>query len=100
MNELLYLTVQEIGENLRAKEFSSEELIRAYLERIDETEERVHAYLSVLGDEAIRSARAADDKISAGDDDSPLLGVPLAVKDILCMKGHEDHLRLPVFGKF
>ena len=56
MNELLYLTVQEIGENLRAKEFSSEELTRAYLERIDETEERVHAYLSVLGDEAIRSA--------------------------------------------
>ena len=31
--------------------------------------------------------RAADDKISTGDDDSPLLGVPLAVKDLLCMKG-------------
>ncbi len=87
MNELLYLSVAEIAENLRAKEFSAEELARAYLERIDETEARVHAYLSVLEDEAIVAARAADQKIGAGDDDSPLLGVPVAVKDLLCMKG-------------
>ena len=86
MNELLYLTITEIRENLRAKEFTAEELTRAYLERINETEDRVHAYLSVLGDEAIRAAHAADDKIRTGDHDSPLLGVPVAIKDLLCMK--------------
>ena len=87
MNELLYLSITKIAESLRAKEFSAEELTRAYLERIDETEGRVHAYLRVLGDEAIRTARVADRKIAAGDHDSPLLGVPVAVKDLLCMKG-------------
>lgn len=86
MNELLYLNVTQIRENLRAKEFTAEELTKAYLERIDETEARVHAYLSVLRDAAISAARAADDRISTGDQDSPLLGVPVAVKDLLCMK--------------
>ena len=87
MNELLRLTVAEIGEKLRAREFSAEELTGAYLERIRETEGRVRAYLSVLEDEALRAARAADERIRAGDHDSPLLGVPVAVKDLLCMKG-------------
>lgn len=87
MNELLRLTVAEIGEKLRAREFSAEELAGAYLERIRETEGRVRAYLSVLEDEALRAARAADERIRAGDHDSPLLGVPVAVKDLLCMKG-------------
>ncbi len=87
MNELLQLGIAEILENLRAREFSAEELTKAYLERIGETEERVRAYLSVLEDEAIGAARAADAKIGAGDDDSPLLGIPVAVKDLLCMKG-------------
>ncbi|MCY3824371.1 MAG: Asp-tRNA(Asn)/Glu-tRNA(Gln) amidotransferase subunit GatA [Nitrospinae bacterium] len=86
MNELLYLNVMEIRENLRAKEFTAEELTKAYLERIDETETRVHAYLSVLRDEAISAARAADDRIRTGDQDFPLLGIPVAVKDLLCMK--------------
>lgn len=87
MNELLRLTVAEIGEKLRAREFSAEELAGAYLERIRETEGRVRAYLSVLEDEALCAARAADERIRAGDHDSPLLGVPVAVKDLLCMKG-------------
>ncbi|MCE2452740.1 MAG: Asp-tRNA(Asn)/Glu-tRNA(Gln) amidotransferase GatCAB subunit A, partial [Nitrospinae bacterium] len=87
MNDLLQLGITEILESLRAREFSAEELTRAYLERIDDTEARVHAYLSVLEDEALSAARAADAKIGAGDHGSPLLGVPVAVKDLLCMKG-------------
>ncbi len=87
MNDLLFLDVAQIGEGLRTKAFSAEELARAYLERIAETEGRVNAYLSVLEDEAIRAARRADSKMEAGKHDSPLLGVPVAVKDLLCMKG-------------
>lgn len=87
MNELLRLTIAEIGENLRAGEFTAEELTGAYLDRIEETEGRVGAYLSVLADEALRAARAADARLRAGDGGSPLLGVPVAVKDLLCMKG-------------
>ncbi len=87
MNKLLRLTLTEIRKNLQAGEFSAEELTKAYLERIDETEKRVAAYLNVLADEALSAARDADKRISTGDNDSPLLGVPMAVKDLLCMKG-------------
>ncbi len=87
MNELLHLGITEIAKSLRAREFSAEELTRIYLERIDETEERVHVYLSVLEEDAIAAARAADAIIGAGDHSSPLLGVPVAIKDLLCMKG-------------
>ncbi len=88
MNEIISLSVHELIEKLRAREVSSEEATRAYLGRIEETEERVHAYLSVLEEEALAAAQEADKRLAGGDNDaSPLLGVPVAVKDLLCMKG-------------
>ncbi len=100
MNELLSLSVTEIAENLRAKEFSAEELTKAYLERIDETEDSVHAYLSVLGNDAISAARVADQKIRTGEHDSLLLGVPVAIKDLLCMKGTKTTCASRFLGNF
>ncbi len=87
MNEILTLTARELSEKLQAREVSSEEATRTYLERIDETDERVHAYLKVLGDEALEAAREADKHLGNGGGTSPLLGLPVAVKDLLCMKG-------------
>ncbi len=87
MSEIVSLTVHALGEKLRAREISSEEATRAYLKRIEETEGRVRAYLSVLGEEALAAARAADRRLREGESSSPLLGIPVAVKDLLCMKG-------------
>ena len=88
MNEIITLSVHELTEKLRAREVSSEEATKAYLGRIEETDERVHAYLCVLEEEALAAAREADKCLAGGDDNaSPLLGVPVAVKDLLCMKG-------------
>jgi len=86
MNEIVSLTLHDLGGKLRARELSAEEAARAYLARVAETEERVHAYLSVLEEEALEAARAADRRLKAGER-GPLLGVPVAVKDLLCMKG-------------
>ena len=102
MNELLYLTIAEIRENLRAKEFSAEELTKAYLERIDETEGKVNAYLSVLGDEAIRVARVADERMRTGDQNffPPPSGRPCSRERPPLYERNKDHLRFSFFRKF
>ncbi|MDA0999782.1 MAG: Asp-tRNA(Asn)/Glu-tRNA(Gln) amidotransferase subunit GatA [bacterium] len=87
MNEIVTWTASALSEKLRSGKVSSEEATRAYLERIAETEDKIHAYVTVMEKEAIAAAREADKKLKAGSGASPLLGVPVAVKDLLCTKG-------------
>ena len=76
-----------LAQAIAAGEVSSEEVTRAHLDRIAAVDERVHAFLHVLNDDAIESARAVDAKRAAGELLGPLAGVPLALKDVLTMKG-------------
>ncbi len=68
-------------------EVSSEEVTRAHLDRIAHIDGEVHAFLHVLNDEAVESARAIDARRAAGERLGPLAGVPLALKDVLTMTG-------------
>ena len=68
-------------------EVSAEEVTRAHLDRIDAVDERVHAFLQVTADAALEAARAVDRKRSEGIPLGPLAGVPIAVKDVLTMRG-------------
>jgi aspartyl-tRNA(Asn)/glutamyl-tRNA(Gln) amidotransferase subunit A len=86
--ELYELTAHESATRLRAREVSSVELTRAYLERIAAVDSAIHAYLSVMHDEALAMARAADARLAAGDA-GPLTGIPIALKDLLATKGFE-----------
>jgi len=86
--ELYQLTIHQAREMLREKLVSSVELTRSILDRIQETQERVKAYLTITPEQALRQAAAADERIAAGED-APLLGIPLALKDVLCTKGIE-----------
>ena len=72
---------------MAAGEVSSEEVTAAHLDRIAAVDERVHAFLHVLTDEALESARAVDRKRASGAPMGPLAGVPLALKDVLTMTG-------------
>ncbi|MCX7014669.1 MAG: Asp-tRNA(Asn)/Glu-tRNA(Gln) amidotransferase subunit GatA [Candidatus Sumerlaeota bacterium] len=65
---------------------SSVELTRACLERIERVEPRVRAFVTVLADQALDSARQADQARAQGKIASPLMGVPVAVKDNMCMR--------------
>ena len=84
--ELYELTIHEASILLRNREISSLELTRAMLDRIAAIDDQVKAYITVTSDTAKAQAREADDRRSAGDE-SPLLGIPLAIKDIICTKG-------------
>ena len=80
------LTIQEAHKLLKGKKISSQELTRAVLDRIDAVEERVGAYITTADDTAMAQAQLADRAISQGNL-SPLTGVPVALKDLICTKG-------------
>ena len=79
-------TILQAKEGLKKKQFSSLELTEAVYQRIDAVEEKVKAYVHLTRETALDQARAADKKLSAGVD-APLLGIPLALKDLICTKG-------------
>jgi len=88
----LDLTLTQMLAGLRSGEFSSRELTQAALERIQTVEPAVHAFLSTAPEAALKQADTADTRLSAarqhGETDLPaLLGLPIAVKDLLTVKG-------------
>ncbi len=86
MAELNRLTIHEAAELLAAGKGSSEELVRDLLKTIERVDPRIQAYLTVDADAALKQAGAAD-RARAGGKSGPLLGVPLAVKDVLNVDG-------------
>ena len=78
-------TVAEISAALAAGDISSVEITQAYLDRIATLNGELNAFITVCEDSALQQAKAAD-KARANGFDSPLLGIPLAHKDIFCTK--------------
>lgn len=89
MANLTDLTLLEAAAALRTGEVSSVELTQACLDRIRAVDSRVHAFLTVTDELALTQARGADDwRRQHPGDPAPLVhGIPLAVKDVLCVKG-------------
>ncbi len=71
---------------LRAKEISSAELVGTCLARIERINPRLNAFTDVFPERALEAARAADERIAAGEQ-RPLLGVPVAFKDEVDLEG-------------
>lgn len=80
---LTSLSAAELAAKIHSREVTSREVTQAHLERIDATEDTLHAFLHVGADEALAAADAVDQALDAGETPaSPLAGVPLALKDI------------------
>ena len=77
-----FLTIAEAASLISEKRLSPVELTRAYLDRIERLNGRLHAYVRVLHDEALAGARAAEAEIVAGHYRGALHGIPIALKDI------------------
>ena len=71
---------------LRRREISSVELTKAHLAAIDRLEPELNAFITVTAEDALQQAEAADVRLAAGDT-APLLGLPIANKDLFCTKG-------------
>ncbi|HZS79549.1 MAG TPA: Asp-tRNA(Asn)/Glu-tRNA(Gln) amidotransferase subunit GatA [Ktedonobacteraceae bacterium] len=87
MTELYELTIHEAGDLLRAGKISSVELTRAHLDRIRAVDDKVRAYTLVTDDLAMKQAEEADRRFRSGATVSPLTGIPLAIKDVICTQG-------------
>ena len=79
-------TIKELRGMLDKKEVSSVELTKEYLDRADSLNGEVNAYITISRDEALDEAERADKKIAEGGA-LPLTGIPLAVKDNICIEG-------------
>ncbi len=86
-SDLTRQTAAVLAEAIRTGEASAVEVTQAHLDRISSVDDRVHAFLYVDAEAAIDSARSVDAKRSAGEVLGPLAGVPLALKDVLTMRG-------------
>jgi aspartyl-tRNA(Asn)/glutamyl-tRNA(Gln) amidotransferase subunit A len=87
MTELYKLTITEAADMLRRHEISSVELTQAHLDRIREVEPKVRAFTLITDDIALKQAEEADRRFQSGATVSPLTGIPLAIKDVICTKG-------------
>ncbi|MCP3950968.1 MAG: Asp-tRNA(Asn)/Glu-tRNA(Gln) amidotransferase subunit GatA [Desulfobacterales bacterium] len=83
--ELHELTIHAAHDLLKSKEVSSVELTRAVLDRVAAVDDKVGAYITVTGDQALEQAAAADRAIDAGKI-TPLTGIPLGIKDLMCTR--------------
>ena len=89
MSELTALTLTEMQAGLNKGEYSSRQLVQAALDRMLKLEPSLHAFLHVAGESALEQAEAADKKRKANGakDIPPLLGIPVAIKDVLTVAG-------------
>lgn len=80
------LTARQIAEGVRAKKFSAREVTEAALERAHAVDPQIKAFVTILDDAARAAAKAVDESVAAGKA-GKLAGVPVAIKDNLCVKG-------------
>ncbi len=83
---MIDLTLAEALEKLNAGEITAVELTQAHLDRIQAVDPQIRAFLTVTGELALEQAAAADQR-RAGGSSAPLLGLPLAIKDVLATQG-------------
>jgi len=81
--DLHTLTIHKAHEGLKNRDFSARELTQALLARIEKVEPKIKAYITVTSEKALQEAEQADMMIAAGNL-TPLTGIPLAIKDVLC----------------
>jgi amidase len=97
-DDLAFAGVARQAELVRAGEVSSRELVELYLERIERLDPQLNAFRTVMAERAVVDAQQADGRRGAGDE-RPLLGVPLAVKDVEDVTGEVTRWGTDAFTK-
>jgi aspartyl-tRNA(Asn)/glutamyl-tRNA(Gln) amidotransferase subunit A len=85
MSKLYELSLSDLARGLQDKKYSAVEAVKSSLERIELTEPALHACISVMADTALEQAGRMDK--SGPCSEQPLWGVPVGLKDVICLKG-------------
>ncbi|MDF1795780.1 MAG: Asp-tRNA(Asn)/Glu-tRNA(Gln) amidotransferase subunit GatA [Coxiellaceae bacterium] len=80
------LSLRELQQQLSDKKISSVELTQHFLDRIKQLDSKLNSFITVCDDKALQQAKASDQRRANGEH-HPLLGIPLAQKDLFCTQG-------------
>ena len=87
MSDLCFLTATALRELIRSRRASVTEVLQAHLAQIERVNPKVNAIVTLRADEALAEARAADAALARGEEGGPLLGLPVAHKDLVPTRG-------------
>ena len=99
-SEICFMTATEMAQNIRNKEVSVSEVMSAHLTQIERVNPKVNAIPTLLPEQAMKQARAADDALARGEDVGSLFGLPIAHKDLTLTKGIRTTFGSPIFKDF
>jgi aspartyl-tRNA(Asn)/glutamyl-tRNA(Gln) amidotransferase subunit A len=88
MSELIGKSIGELKNLLKKKEVSARQILDAHLDHCRKHEPEIQAFNCITDDLAIKQAKKIDDLIAHGQDLPPLGGIPIAVKDAICVSGY------------
>ncbi len=100
MSELIWKSAKSLAESLTKKEVSAVEVAQALIDRGNDVDPKIHAYLTPTSEIALDQARAADKRRAKGDTYSAFDGVPIAYKDIFCTKGTRTTMGSKILDNF
>lgn len=85
--EICEMTALEVARKIRNKEISCEDAVNSVADSIENKDKTYHCYTAFDRETALQKAKAAQKLIDSGSADSPLAGIPVAIKDNICTKG-------------
>ena len=95
--DLAFTPAWELRQLLDSRKVSPVELTEMFLRRIEEFNPKLNAFLTVTADEALAEARAAEQKLTRGEQGGPLLGIPISIKDLEITKGTRSTMGSLIF---
>lgn len=98
--DILAYSAVELARAIKEGKTTAVEAMKAVLDRIDASEETIHAYVTIDREAALAKAQAVQKQIEAGELTGPLAGVPVAIKDNMCTEGVLTTCSSKILGNF
>jgi len=100
MSEICFMQATELARRIRAGELSAREVMEAHLAQIDRINPKVNAIVTLLPEQAMEQAAAADEALARGEEVGPLHGLPIAYKDLTPTQGIRTTFGSPIYADF
>ena len=85
-HEIAFMNATELGSRIRRRDLSPVEVVNFFLDRINERNPEINAFVTMVSDEAIQRAKSAESALMSGQALGPLHGIPVAIKDLFTFK--------------